>query len=521
MGQLSSMRVLASLIFCLAATPSALSAPATVDEAKRLTTLFQTYMIGLPDVISVKLAGDSYDLTIDFDAALENLPYFKATKNAEIKITPIRLKLTDQGGGKWLIEQSGALSVEFKSGIEFEIAAKVEKIDYSGIFDENLGLMQSSIGTVNNISLVESMSQAGQKTNVIYSLASVNYQSQNERAADGTIKGSGKSKYAGFKQSMKLPVEATSTVPLDITINVASGSQDTYYTGIRAKEIANLIRWLFANISADSEELDKKQLEALQPLLRDALPVFSNIKTDAKYNDITVTSTYGEFGVTALTALFEMNGFVKDGLFREAFTFSGLKLPAGIIPAWGQDLITDRLVLDIQASGFDAFAPAQLLIDKMSTQLDIDQNDAFDAALLKAAMPNGTVNVTVNDYSMTGKTYDIKLDGNLIVGKDLTPVGKGTLKAKSLIELIEAVNALPADMNMSVASMALTALNSMAKKQDDGSLLWDLDGMTVGKFLINGVDYAVLANLGGGTAPAGETQETPAESTPPSDTPKE
>ena len=75
--------------------------------------------------------------------------------------------------------------------------------------------------------------------------------------------------------------------------------------------------------------------------------------------------------------------------------------------------------------------------------------------------------------------------------------------------LITALAALPKELGMGMASTGLIAFNAMAKKQADGTLLWDLEGTADGKFLINGVDYATLANLGGGSIPDQDPEMNP------------
>ena len=83
----------------------------------------------------------------------------------------------------------------------------------------------------------------------------------------------------------------------------------------------------------------------------------------------------------------------------------------------------------------------------------------------------------------------------------MPPTGSGVIKAKDLIPLITALGALPDELGMSQASPVLIAFYSMAKKQPDGTLLWNLDGTTFGKFLINDVDFMSLMALGGMDAP--------------------
>jgi hypothetical protein len=148
----------------------------------------------------------------------------------------------------------------------------------------------------------------------------------------------------------------------------------------------------------------------------------------------------------------------------------------------------------------------------LDTAVEGDVKTANDAKLLKAIIPSGAAKFTLQAGKLTGKTYDIDYEGTVTGGPEVPPTGKGTIKSIDLIPLISALQALPPELGMAQASPAIIAFNSMAKKQPDGTLLWDLDGMTVGKFLINGVDFMSLMSLGGMGATTPDVQVTPDQS---------
>ncbi len=501
---------LGALALYFSASAMALSAPATEEEAKRLTTLLQSYTFGFPDIVSVKPAGGSYDLTLDLSSALANLKEPTTEQKLEITVSPIKMKLSDQGSGKWLVEQKDGFDLTVRTGAQFDLSAKFGKLDYTGVFDESLGFFASSKGTASDISFTQSVSEEGRTVAVDYSLESLSYESANERAADGTVNGVGKTTYKGFKEAIKMPATEETGFPLDITVSIADGVQDTNLKGLKTKEVYALFQWAFANISKDAKKLDKAQIDALKPLLIASLPVFNELKSEASYNNISVSTAMGQGNLAKMKILVETSGLVKNGLFREAFTLENLTLPEGIVPPWGKDLMTDRLALDFQVTDFDAKAPAQLALEQIETLSETGATPEFEETLLKALLPTGAAKFTINDYAMVGKTYDLKLEGSVVAGKEVAPKGKGTLRSKSLVELVAAINAVPAEFEMSTAAVALTALSGMAKPQPDGTLLWDMEAPGDGKFLINGIDYAALAALGGSTLqtekPATETE---------------
>ena len=56
----------------MSASPLALAAPATPQEAERLQTLFKGFMGEGADALTVKANGDFYDVTLDFAAEIKN-----------------------------------------------------------------------------------------------------------------------------------------------------------------------------------------------------------------------------------------------------------------------------------------------------------------------------------------------------------------------------------------------------------------------------------------------------------------
>ncbi|MGL4489544.1 MAG: hypothetical protein ACRCU5_08880, partial [Rhizobiaceae bacterium] len=324
MAWVNSHRIVSAVAFSLYASAPALGAPATDAEAARLTTLFQSYTFGLPDIVSVKPSGDSYDLTLDFKSALANLPQPDSNEELGVSISPIRMKLTDQGSGKWLVEQTEGFDFSFKSGVAMQMSAKIGKVNYSGIFSESLGYMESMEGDFGDIAFAQTAGEGEAKIDIVYSTDSIKYTAKNERAADGTINGVSKLVYTGFKETLKMPPIETSGIPLDFTINIAEVVQDGSFQGLKTKEIGELIRWGFALAQEDPETLDKAQSDELKVLLLAALPVFNEVKANASYNNITVSTILGEFGLAKMGILIDLKGFLENGLFRESITLEKL-----------------------------------------------------------------------------------------------------------------------------------------------------------------------------------------------------
>ena len=97
------------LAACLvSASPIAMAADASPQEAARLETLFKSFMGDGAEALSVKANGEFYEVTIDIEGQIKK----DAKPGVVAKMTPLVIKLQDQGNGKWTAAQGAPFSFE-------------------------------------------------------------------------------------------------------------------------------------------------------------------------------------------------------------------------------------------------------------------------------------------------------------------------------------------------------------------------------------------------------------------------
>ncbi len=506
-----------ALFALLLMNATALAAPATQAEADRLAALLQSYVGDTKGVFTVKPVGEVYDVSVDATPLISKIPDSGETKLSDFKISPWQFQIADKGDGTWLVTQDKPIDMRISATDQLDLVIKVGSVNYSGMFDEKLKFFTSTKAELGDISFVEKISSAETSLiDVTYTLKSMHYESTNRESAPGIADGEGKLTYSGFHEDVKSAPSADGETPLEFSIDGGGGFQNAVFKGFKIAAVYEAASWLFNNADKEAKQLDAAQRAELKTLLEASLPIFQNISMKGGIENIVVVSPYGQFGLGKMGTEIEMNGAVKDGLFREAVVFEKLTMPDGMLPPYAGDFMPERLALDVKVTGFDMDAPARLALAEMGRLTESGPNPEFDAQMLKAFMPTGTVTVTLNSGALKGKSYDLDMDGSVVAGKDVKPEGKGTVRTKSLLPLITAMNALPAELGMGMASTGLIAFNSMAKKQADGTLLWDIEGTRDGKFLINGIDYAALAALGGmGGSNEQQSEDAPTVDAPP------
>lgn len=145
------MRCPARLVLPLVALAApAFADPATQAGADRLTALFQTDLGRVPGVVAVTPEGDSYRVALDF------APIAGQPGGTGFTMSPIRLQLTDLGGGRWHVAQDQDWSLKLSVPGKLQVTGDVARMRFDGIFDAALTAFASGRATIEGLSLVQS-----------------------------------------------------------------------------------------------------------------------------------------------------------------------------------------------------------------------------------------------------------------------------------------------------------------------------------------------------------------------------
>ena len=164
---------LAAVALLVSASTSALAAAASPEEAARLTSVFQTYLGQEPGVVTVTPAGDAYDVKLDFAPLIAKVkkPNFSAA------VSPVLMKLTDQGDGKWLVTQDSPLSYSAKVPGQLDMMVKIGALKSSAVFDQNLSTFITSTADIADVVVDETMtSPEATSMHVAYNVKAMHYE---------------------------------------------------------------------------------------------------------------------------------------------------------------------------------------------------------------------------------------------------------------------------------------------------------------------------------------------------------
>lgn len=470
----------------LAALPFAFCAGSALAEATdagatALTGVLQTYLGAADGVVSVAVAEDAYDVTLDFAPLIAAIP----DADVQASITPVVFQLTDNGDGTWEMTQDQAFDMALKVPGQLDMAIKLGKWAGTGTFDVALQAFTTSSSQFTDIAVTETMTDAIMgETKVAYTIASGSYESTAKAAAAGGVDVAATYALTGLSESFSMPGMAEGEPAMDIALTAETYTADATLDGMRPDAVYKLVAFLVAN---PSEAAISAQQDGFKSILRDGVPLFDHMATTGTITAISVATPMGQFGMNEAGVTIEANGIVADGLLREAFTLTGLTLPAGLVPDWATSLVPSSLSLDFKLSRFNLAAPVALILDTVDFVTGPADPAAFEGQLMMALMPDGVVDVTLAPGSITAPIYTLGYEGMMSAGMAAMPAGKARVTLKGMAEVQAALAAAPPEIGGQAAPM-LAMAEGMAKPGDDGAVLWEVEMTAEGGLLVNGVD---------------------------------
>ena len=480
---MKSSVALLTLAFLLGTSTQALAA-ASAEEAQRLTALFQSYLGAEPGVVKVEPSGDAYATTVDIG------PYLAKIKEpgASASLTPIKMMLTSQGGGKWQVDQDQPLSFVLKVDGKLDMKVNIGSIKGTGIFDEALGAMASSVTDYNQFALEQVMTEANGTSSVSYTIANMRYETTMSGSADGadaTIT----STYTDLRETVAVPSQPGSGMPaMEFSIASPSGNNDATIKGLKVKATTEVLAWFVAHPSPEAIMADQAQLKEK---LNAIMPVFASTSGTMSIKDLSVNTMLGKFGIKELGILADFNGVVETGALREKFTVSGLQMPDGVVPPWAASLVPQNFTLDFSVADFNLAAPAKMLIDSFDLSKQPPVPKEMEQQLLQALLPKRSVTIGLGPSEIIASIFDLKAEGSMTAGPMAMPAGQATVKLKGIDQIMTALQAAPPEMGMQQMAPMVIVAKGMAKTDGD-YLTWKIESTPQGSVTINGVDPTTM-----------------------------
>lgn len=472
----------AALVFLTLGASTAQAADATAEGAARLTEVFRTYLGNTPGLLSVTPAGAAYDLRIDAAPLLALVP----TESGSASISPLLLTLTDNGDGTWGVDQDQSITLAIDVPGVFDLNLRVGSYRLTGIFDETLGVMRESTSDFTGMVLDETITPPDRpRQDVSYTVASGHSSSVAKGRADGRVDMVHDTRMSGLRQIMTAPF-AEGIPPVEIVMSAKSYDLSGELQGLMPHPLYALLAFAVAHPSEAEVVAAQEELRAA---LQAALPIFEHGTGTASIDETTIETPIGAFTADSMQVEFEISGLVPEAMVREAITIDGLSIPEGLVPDWAGRLIPSRLVLDVEASGFDLASPAGAAIAAFDLGKPEPIDDSVGRELAARLLPDGVVEITLNPGEAVAGAYTLSYQGRMGVG-DENPTGSARIGLTGYDALVEAIKGAPPEIGQQALPLLMMA-RGMAKTEGE-TLVWDIDASTPGQLLVNGNDVSVM-----------------------------
>lgn len=454
-------------------------AEATDAGAARLTEVFQTYLGTVDGVVTVEVDGDSYTLTLD----AAPFTALAAESGGTAAISPLIMSLTDNGDGTWDVTQDQALSMTMSTPGQVDMTVAVDNLTSDGVFDEALMSFTSSSSEMTNLKMVQKIidPSAGEMT-ITIDVASASYETTGVVGVAGGVDSTVTMQMTGFTEAFVLPPsEGAPGMPVSVTAE--SITQTGKVDGLRPDAFYQAIAWFVANPGAEAMMAQKAGMKAI---LQAGLPLFGAMTTNSTATNIAITTPMGGVGMAEMGIDLNMNGVVAEGKVQQAIAIKGLTLPVDMMPAWAVPILPEDMSIDLQVTGFDAAAAANVAMGLFDLPAGVAPDAAFDAAMLAALLPTGSVTIGLNPGSISGEGYALTYEGSMNAGPESDiPTGTAKITLTGIETLQAALDAAPDDIK-GQAMMGVGMAQGMAKTDESGALVWEIDASTPGSLSVNG-----------------------------------
>ena len=469
-------------------SPTALAAPATQQEAERLTALFKAMMGEDAGILSLTANGEHYDVKLDL-AALQK----KTQPSSPITVPPLLLKLEDQGAGKW----QAALAVPFelsgketKDGEETEGAVRIGAFSINGTFDQTLGAFAAANGNVSDVSFSVKETGAGSKLNSFsFKLKEMALDMNSGLTQPLAALADARFHIAfnGMSGDADLPPDDKMPDGIKFSFVMDSASRTLDLKGLRTGALVKLID--MAKTMQGKEKEDAARIAAAR-LLREHLPLFATASFSSTLYGLKVVTPFGNAGLASMISDLSVNGIEAKGRAQLIAALSGLTLPSGlpqeILPKLAVELMPQAMSIDLSVTDYDLAAPTAMLLDHLEKTAD-EPSPEMEKLLLAALLPNGEVTVTLAPGSYRSPALTVGYEGSMVAGPEKMPFGQSVISAKGLDQVIELIKAAPKELELENGIYAILAAKGFGKVAADGTVTWKIETTREGAVTVNGV----------------------------------
>jgi hypothetical protein len=459
---------------------AALAASATPEGAQAILQGYAAYFSQAvidKGIVTAEPRGDGYLVTWNLRKALEAAD---APKEA-FRLDNFSYVLTPGAGEAWNVKADHFPQVAFdvptvKGQASGAVAFDGFHLDdaYDPQADE---FLRSTIG-VDTMTGAFHVAEGAQVSDFEFSQDALTVETRAKPSADGAgIDVTLAQAFKRLTETISAP-QPDGGPPAEITYTMGGAVSGATLTGLRAKEIGELWKYLVAHADQPGPPPD------LKPLLLSILPLWREIRTDAKLDDLQFQMPFGTATMKSLGESIDLSGFTASGFAEFGVKLEDLEVSSTLLPGWVSSLSPASFDLSVRLTGEDWDQAARIALDDPhfgdSGDLSPETSDQITQVLLA-----GHPKVVLTPGHLKIPALDLAFEGEASVAAG-APTAHLNVSADSLdktIALLEDFAKVQPDAQS--ALLVVTLFKGLATTSADGRLVWEIES-SGGAVTVNG-----------------------------------
>jgi hypothetical protein len=459
---------------------AALAASATTEGAQAILQGYAAYFsqaVVDKGIVTAEPRGDDYLVTWNLQKALEaaNAP------TGAFHVDSFSYVLTPGAGEAWNVK------ADHFPHVAFDVATDKGQASGSFAFDgfhldnaydpQAAEFLRSTIG-VDNMTGAFHVAEDAQVSDFKFSQDALSLETRAKPSADGAgIDVAAAQAFKSLTETISAP-EPDGGPPAEMTYTVGGAVSGATLTGLRAKEIGELWKSLVAHADQPGPPSD------LKALLQSILPLWQEIRTDAKLDDLQFQLPFGTATMKSLGESVDLSGFTPSGFAEFDLKLQDLEVSSTLLPGWVSSLSPASFDLSVRLTGEDWDKAARIALDDPhfgeSGELSSETSDQITQVLLA-----GHPKVVLTPGHLKIPPLDLAFEGEASVASG-APTAHFNVSADSLdktIALLEDFAKVQPEAQS--ALLVVTLLKGLATTDAGGRLVWEIES-NGGAVTVNG-----------------------------------
>ena len=451
--------------------------PAEAESIQQKLTRYLPQEMIDAGLVTVRAATSFYELRFNPDVLVDKAKTGKVTVEG---LKPVTAYLRPMPEGTYRVEASDTFDIKGSVDVEAgrnSFSYLVDSMKLDGIYDPEIFYFTSADWTTGKIAFTST----SQQESVTASVGEMAMRLAAEKKDEGTLDISTTGVMKAFAETVTGGKGGRVDIGAD-TIDI-----DVAMDGARNKVVQELVFLVLDNMHKDT--LEKAEATRLKALLRDALPVFDNLKETIKASNLTVATEQGTFGAETVRYTIDMNGIAHATRFGFGFDVEKPAPPAGILPPVFAEAVPERATFKLAIADLDLAGAVDYLIDHADFTKSKPLTDEQNKEIGRIILPDGAMTMEFEDVSAVSPIYDLHLTGRMMVYPDDKDRRSAEVPLtmrefdKTVAYLQKNAATVP---EFGQAAFGLLMMKGLARDAGGGAQAWDLKVGEDGKVLING-----------------------------------